>query len=139
MKNRNRNSEFPEVPEHVHQTVLSTLAGLDDRRVKKVKRMKKRKIVILIAAAAAVLGMTVSASEIFKWNRRATEVFMADEEQQKELVTEQIAQEEYQTVSNAGLTIQAIQTIQDNNCFYALFEIRAEDEWRTGLGTCGRT
>lgn len=128
MENRNWNSEFPEVPEHVHQTVLSTLAGLDDRRVKKVKRMKKRKIVILIAAAAAVLGMTVSASEIFKWNRRATEVFMADEEQQKELVTEQIAQEEYQTVSNAGLTIQAIQTIQDNNCFYALFEITAEDE-----------
>ena len=128
MMNKNWNREFPEVPEHVHRTVLSTLAGLDEGKGKRVKRMKKGKIVILIAAAVAVLGTTVSAAEIFKWNRRAAEVFVADEEQQAELVTEQIAQEEYQTVTDAGLTIQAIQTIQDNNCFYALFEITAEDE-----------
>lgn len=128
MMNKNWNREFPEVPEHVHQTVLSTLAGLDERKVKRVKRMKKGKMVILIAAAVAVLGTTVSAAEIFKWNRRAAEVFVADEEQQAELVTEQIAQEGHQTVTDAGLTIEAIQTIQDNNCFYALFEITAEDE-----------
>ncbi len=128
MKNKNWNGEFPEVPEHVHQTVLSTLAGLDSRKVKKVRRMKKKKIIILAAAIVAVLGMTVSASEIFKWNQKAAEVFVADEEQQKSLVTEQIAQEEYQTISDSGLTIQAIQTIQDNNCFYALFEVTAEDE-----------
>ena len=34
MKKKNWYDEFPEVPEHVHQTVLSTLAGLDDRKVK---------------------------------------------------------------------------------------------------------
>lgn len=128
MKNKNWNSEFPEVPEHVHQTVLNVLAELDDRKVEKVKRMKKSKIVILIAAVVAVLGTTVGAAEIFKWNKRAAEVFVADEEQQKELVIKQIAQEEHQTRSDAGLTIQAIQTIQDSNCFYALFAITAEDE-----------
>ena len=128
MMNKNWNREFPEVPEHVHQTVLSTLAGLDERKGKRVKRMKKSKMIILIAAAVAVLGTTVSAAEIFKWNRRAAEVFVADEEQQKELVTEQIAQDSSQTVTDNGLTIQAVQTIQDNNCFYALFEIKAEDE-----------
>lgn len=128
MMNKNWNRDFPEVPEHVHQTVLSTLAGLDERKGKRVKRMKKGKMIILIAAAVAVLGTTVSAAEIFKWNRRAAEVFVADEEQQKELVTEQIAQDSSQTVTDAGLTIQAVQTIQDNNCFYALFEITAEDE-----------
>ena len=128
MKKKNWYDEFPEVPEHVHQTVLSTLAGLDDRKVKKVKRMKKNKIIILAAAMTAVLGMTVSASEIFKWNKQAQEVFEADEDQQKELVMDQIAQEAYQTISDGGLTLQAIQTIQDNNCFYALFEITAADE-----------
>lgn len=128
MMNKNWNREFPEVPEHVHQTVLSTLAELDERKVKQVKRMKKGKMIILIAAAVAVLGTTVSAAEIFKWNKRASEVFVANEEQQKDLVEEQISQEGYQTVTDAGLTIQAIQTIQDNNCFYALFEITAEDE-----------
>ena len=128
MRNRNWNHEFPEVPEHVHKIVLSTLADLEDGKVKKVKQMKKGKIAILIAAIAAVLGMTVSAAEIFKWNKRAAEVFVADEAQQEELVAEQIAKEEYQTISDAGLTIRAIQTIQDNNCFYALFEVVAEDE-----------
>lgn len=128
MKNKKWNREFPEVPEHVHQTVLSTLAGLDERKGKRVNRMKKGKAIILIAAAVAVLGTTVSAAEIFKWNRRAAEVFEADEIQQNKLVTEQIAQDTSQTVTDAGLTIEAVQTVQDNNCFYALFEITAKDE-----------
>ena len=41
MRNRNWNHEFPEVPEHVHKIVLSTLAELEDGKVKKVKQMKK--------------------------------------------------------------------------------------------------
>lgn len=128
MKNRNWSSEFPEVPEFVHQTVLSTLEELNCGKVKRVKHMKKRTIVILAAALVAILGTTVSATEIFNWNERATEVFEAEEEQQKELVMDQIAQEEYQTVSDSGLTIRAVQTIQDINCFYALFEITAENK-----------
>lgn len=128
MKNEKWNRAFPEVPDHVHQTVLSTLAGLDERKGKRVKRMRKRKAIILIAAAIAILGTTVSAAEIFKWNRRAAEVFVADEVQQDKLVTEQITQDARQTVTDAGLTIEAVQTIQDNNCFYALFQITAKDE-----------
>ena len=128
MKDKNWNDAFPEVPEHVHQTVLNTLAGLEDRKVRKVKKMRKSKIVILAAATVAVLGMTVGASEIFRWNDKAAEIFVADEEQQTALVMGQIAREEYQTVTDNGLTIQAIQTIQDSNCFYALFEITSEDE-----------
>ena len=128
MKNKKWSSEFPEVPEFVHQTVLDTLDGLDCGKVKKVKQMKKRTIIILAAAMIAILGTTVSASEIFKWNEKANEVFEADEEQQRELVMEQVAQEEYQTTTDAGLTIRAVQTIQDVNCFYALFEITAEDD-----------
>ena len=128
MKNKKWSREFPEVPEQVHQIILSTLDELDSREVKKVRKVKKRTIIILAAAMIAILGTTVSASEIFKWNDRATEIFEADEEQQKELVMDQIAQEEYQIVSDAGLTIRAVQTIQDVNCFYALFEITAEDD-----------
>ncbi len=128
MKNKKWSSEFPEVPEFVHQTVLDTLDGLECGKVRKVKQMKKRTVIILAAAMIAILGTTVSASEIFKWNEKANEVFEADEEQQKELVMEQVAQEEYQTITDAGLTIRAVQTIQDVNCFYGLFEITAEDD-----------
>ena len=98
MQNNEWNEAFPEVPEHVHQVVLSTLAGLDDGKVKKVRKMKKGKMIILAAAMVAVLGMTVSASEIFKWNQKAGEVFGADDEQQTALVMGDIAREEYQTI-----------------------------------------
>ena len=32
MKNRQWNQDFPDVPEHVHQTVLNTLASLKEQR-----------------------------------------------------------------------------------------------------------
>ena len=63
MKNKKWSSEFPEVPEFVHQTVLDTLDGLECGKVRKVKQMKKRTVIILAAAMIAILGTTVSASE----------------------------------------------------------------------------
>lgn len=43
MQNKNWKNEFPEVAENVHQALLSTLAELEEGKVKKVKRMKKVK------------------------------------------------------------------------------------------------
>lgn len=119
--------EFPEVPQNVHQAVLDTLAGLDKQEAKKVKRMKKRTVIIL-AAMTAVLGMTAAAAGVFKWNERAGEVFEAETQVQDQLVLEQVAEPGYQTVTDNGLTITAVQTIQDATCFYALLEVTAEDE-----------
>lgn len=145
MKNRQWNREFPDVPDHVHQTVLDTLAGLDNKRGPvslssqnsmhirtvqkgaKMKRVKTRTMIILAAALVIVLGTTVAAAELFRWNERATEIFEAEPELQNKLTVEEIAREEYQSVTDNGLTITAIQTIQDSNCFYALFEVAAED------------
>lgn len=129
MKNRQWNREFPEVPDSVHQTVLDTLAGLENKRIKgaKMKRFKTRTMIILAAALVIVLGTTVAAAELFRWNERATEIFEAEPELQNKLTTEEIAREEHQSVTDNGLTITAVQTIQDSNCFYALFEVTAED------------
>lgn len=134
MKNNTWNREFPDVPDTVHQSVLRTLAALEDQEDKKVKKgkketkaIKKRTMIILAAVIAGALGMSVAASGIFKWNEQAEAVFEAEPEVQNELTMEDIAREEYQTVEENGLTISAVQTIQDSNCFYALFEITAED------------
>lgn len=130
MKNRKWNREFPAVPQSVHQSVLDTLASLDVQEAKKVKKkkMKKRTVILLAAAMVAVLGVTAAAAGVFQWHDRAEEVFEAEPAVQEKLVMEEVAQPAYQTVSDSGLTVSAIQTIQDGNCFYALFEVAAETE-----------
>lgn len=127
MNHKKWNHDFPNVPDCVHQSVLNTLAGLEEQEDKKMKKRKKYTLIMLAAAMIAVLGTTVAAAELFKWNEKATDIFEAEPAQQDKLVMEQIAQEGYQTVTDNGLTITAIQTIQDSNCFYALFEVTAQD------------
>lgn len=132
MKNRRWNREFPQVPYAVHMSVLDALSALEDQEEKKVNQkkrgIKKRTMLILAAAMAAALGMTAAASGIFKWNKQTEKRFEAPPELEDRLVLEEIAEQGNQTVSDHGLTIEAVQTIQDSNWFYALFEITAEDE-----------
>ena len=92
MKNRQWNREFPDVPEYVHHTVSDTLAGLGNGQEKagmhikvvqkgeKMKRIKTRTMIILAAALIIILGTTVAAAELFRWNERATEIFEAEPE-----------------------------------------------------------
>ena len=127
MKHINWNQEFPEVPDLVHQSVLDTLSVLDGQEVKKMKKTPKKRWIIVAAALAALIGTTAAASGLFQWNERAEEVFQSDEETQKELIQNQLAQEVSQSVSDQGITITAIQTVQDKNRFYALFEVESED------------
>ena len=94
---------------------------------KQTRRTGRRTILILAAAMAAALGMSAAASGIFQWNEQAQEIFEAGTKTQEKLVLENIASEEYQTVTDNGLTIRAIQTIQDSHCFYGLFEITMDD------------
>lgn len=130
MKNEKWNCGFPDVPEHVHQSVLDTLAIIErqeDKKMKKGNKMKKRTMILLAAALIVVLGTTAAAAELFKWNQKAAEIFEAEPRIQDQLVMEQIAQDGAQSVTDNGLTITAVQTIQDSRCFYALFEVTAED------------
>lgn len=121
---------FPEVPDTIHQMMIETLDGLEEReeqKMKKSNKMKKRTMVLLAAALIGAMGMTAGAAGLFKWNERAAEVFVADEPLQDHLVMEQVVQEGTQSVTDNGITISLVQTIQDSNCFYALFDVTAED------------
>ncbi len=119
--------DYPEVPDLVHRSVLDTLSSLDEQEEIIMKKSSKKRIWLLSAACIALIGTTAAAAEIFQWNERASQVFEADEETKDELTMNQIAQEVSQSVTDQGLTITAIQTIQDKNRFYALWEVTAED------------
>lgn len=129
MKHVNWNQEYPEVPDCVHRSVMDALSALDeqDQEVQKMKKTPKKRMILLAAALTAVIGTSAAAAGVFKWNDRAGEVFQADEAMQNQLSQDLLAQEVSQSVTDQGLTITAIQTIQDQNRFYALFEVTAED------------
>lgn len=127
MKHINWDQEFPEVPDRVHRSVLDTLSVLDGQEVKKMKKAPRKRWIVLAAALVALVGTTAAAAGLFQWNERAEEVFQSDEETQKELTQNRMAQEVSQSVSDQGITITAIQTVQDKNRFYALFEVEAKD------------
>lgn len=128
MKKIDWNREFPEVPDMVHRSVLEALSELDGQEESNMKKKRsKKRIILLTAACVTLIGTTAAASGIFKWNERARKVFQADEETQERLNQEQLSQKLAQSVTDQGLTITAIQTIQDKNRFYALFEVTAED------------
>lgn len=127
MRHVDWNKEYPEVPDLVHRSVLDTLSALEEQEGPNMKKAPKKRIILLAAALAALVGTTAAASGVFSWNERAGQVFEADEETRNELTMNQMAQEVSQTVTDQGITITAIQTIQDRNRFYALFEVTAED------------
>lgn len=130
MKRNEWKDHFPEVPDTIHQMMIETLEGLEEReehQMKKSHKLKKRTMVLLAAALIGTMGMTAGAAGLFKWNERAAEVFESDESLQDHLVMEQLAQEGMQSVTDSGITISLVQTIQDSNCFYALFQVTAED------------
>ncbi len=129
MRHVDWNKEYPEVPKSVHNSVLDALSRLDEQKQeeKTMKKTQKRKILLIAATLTVLIGTTAAASEIFQWNERAGQVFEADEATQNELTMDQMAQDVSQSVTDQGITITAIQTIQDKNRFYALFEVKAED------------
>lgn len=128
MKKIDWNQEFPEVPHVVHHSVLDTLSELEEtQEVQKMKRTPKKRILLLAAVLTALAGTTAAATGLFQWNERAEEVFGADEEAQNMLTMEQMAEDVSSSVTDQGITITSIQTVQDKNRFYALFEVTAED------------
>lgn len=84
-------------------------------------------MVLLAAVLIGTMGMTVGAAGLFKWNVRAAEVFAATQLLQDCLAMEPVAQESAQSVTDNSVTIRLIQTAQDSNYFYALFDVTAED------------
>lgn len=136
MKKWKFEEEFPQVPAYVHQTVLETLECLKEKG--EVKHMKKTKWLILAAALTASFGLTVAAAELFNWNPKAAKTFGEPvKEVQNTLTLEGIAKEQTISVTDNGITVTAVQTMNDENVFYALLLVTAESAIIDGSGYFG--
>ncbi|MCM1156118.1 MAG: DUF4179 domain-containing protein [Roseburia sp.] len=128
--------EFPKVPACVHQIILETLENLDENR--KGKHIRKTKWLILAAALTATFGLTVAAAELFDWNPKAAKTFGEPvKEVQNTLTMEGVAKEQEISVTDNGITVTAVQTMNDENVFYALLLVTAESEIIDGSGYFG--
>ncbi len=117
------NKEFPEVPTSFHNKIETTL---DKITTVKHKGLSRKRIAVLAIAAALVLGsFTVMASGLFQWNEKLAEIFGADKEQQNNLIEKQVTQQPKSSVTDNGLTVSLVQTLQDKNYFYSLLEVTA--------------
>lgn len=164
MKQIDWEKELPDVPKKVHETVLATLEGLDaenkephmggdDMREGNAKGRTgswgKKKTLALAAALAAVLGTTVVGAEILHWNDRAVEEFdHPASEVQEQMTAAGVAAAPQASVTDAGVTVTAVQTIQDEYRLYILLEVTSEeavlgtggfDEWNLAADEQGTT
>ena len=127
---------FPQVPACVHQTILETLENLNEKQ--KERHINKTKWLILAAALTATLGLTVAATELFIWNPKAAETFGEPvKEVQNTLTMAGVAKEQKLSVTDNGITVTAVQTMNDENIFYALLLVTAENEIIDGSGYFG--
>lgn len=126
--------DFPEVPETIHAVVMDTLENLDHEEILHGNeggngmKIKKRRIVCAAAVLAAMFGTTVAAAELFQWNEKAVESFNnPPQEIQNEMAANNVAEEQTDSATNQGITVSAVQTIQDENRVYILLKVEAED------------
>ncbi len=127
MNNNDWNKVFPEVPQNFHEAVQHTLDTQIINKVGRIKGMKK-KIVIVLAAAIAALSVTTAAAYVFHWNEELVDRFKVNEEQQNRLANDGAVADVSQTVTKNGVTISAIQTLGDKNGIYILFYIKAPED-----------
>lgn len=98
----------------------------------------RKRYFVLAAALAAMLGTTAAAAGLFSWHEKAAEHFANPTQEEQDIMTQEgIAQEQKASVSDAGITITAVQTVQDKNRLYILLEVDAEDDIIDGNGLFG--
>lgn len=121
---------FPEVPEVFHDGLEAALAQVQEEWPKEKQRRKKRRVRLpLVLAATLAIGATaVAAAELFTWHPKVAEEFQTEEAQQEELTVIGVASEAPASCTEAGVTVNALQTLQDGHYLYVALEVIAPEE-----------
>lgn len=115
--------EFPVVPQGFHNRVENTLAEIS---IEKNVRLSRRGFAVIVLAAVLTFGsITALAAGYFQWNQKLAEIFGADKIQQNNLIEKGVTEQAKSSVTDNGLTISLVQTLQDKSYFYALLEVVA--------------
>lgn len=133
MDKLNWEKALPEVSKGFHSRLETTLGIISLKKEATKNRMSKKLRILLVAAAVVVVGsITASAADLFKWNRKVSEKFEASEQQQNDLILKGVAEKKEAGVSNNGLTISLVQTLQDKDYIYIALEVTAPDDIKLG-------
>lgn len=137
MNRMNWKKEMPEVPESVHMAVLDALENLEyaesnkgNRKTVKITHGIRRGRRMLAAAIVAVtmLGTTALAAE-FIWNNKAVEEWnFPSQDLQQDAIDNQVAILQNASVTNNGIKVTVVQTMQDRNRVYVLLKVEAAEE-----------
>lgn len=125
-------NEMPEIPENVHKAVLDALETINaEKEIIEMKNMsghrRKRKAFLVAVIAAAMLGTTAFAAELL-WNDKAAEQFNNPaEELQQKTFEDGVAALQYASATDKGITVTAIQTLQDEGRVYVLLKVESEE------------
>ncbi len=115
--------EFPVVPKGFHDRVENTLAGIS---IEKNGRLSRKGFAAIVLAAVLAIGsITALAAGYFQWNQKLAEIFGIGKIQQDKLIEKGVTEQVKSSVTDNGLTISLVQTLQDKNYFYALLEVTA--------------
>lgn len=105
------------------------------RTEKRSAKWGKKKILVLAASLAAVLGTTLVGAGVLRWNDRAIQEFDSpSSEMQEQMMEEGVAAMPQASVTDAGVTVTAVQTIQDEYRLYILLKVTSGE---AVLGTGG--
>ncbi len=122
------------------EQILTELPDSITEEKNRIKLWRSRKSLLLAAALAALVGTTAMASGLFHWDQRAVENFnQPTEEEQNAMTMEGMAKEQTASVTDAGITVTAKQTVQDKNTLYILLDIRTEEAIIDGNGGFDRS
>lgn len=119
------------IPASCSEKIEHILHNLPENEREKTRHVHfpKYRAAVLAAALIAVTGMTVAASELFKWDEKAVESFNnPTQEEQDEMTMSGIAKEQEISVTDAGITITAKQTVKDTNYLYILLQIQSDEK-----------
>lgn len=113
---------FPDVPETFHNSMEDALSQIMEE--KPVHRFKKKTKRLLVLVAVMLFGtLTVAAAELFSWHPKIAEKFEAPQELQDVLVVEGVASDAQATCTENGVTVNALQTLQDDQYLYVALEV----------------
>ncbi len=126
MYKKDLKQEFPVVPKGFHNRVENALAEIS---VERNRRLSKKGLAAIVLAAVLALGsITALAAGYFQWNQKLAEIFGADKVQQNNLIEKGVTEQAESSVTDNGLTISLVQTLQDMDYFYALLEVTAPED-----------
>ncbi len=120
----------PEVPQDFHNKFEETLRQIEQADTVDKKYKRKRisgRLLIVAAVICTGMGVTVAAKEFFKWNDHLLKRLEPSEKQQETMQESTYIQNIDQSVTQNGVTVTLIDSVQDQGFLYAFFEVKTDD------------